>query len=83
MSTEKFKNKLKCICNDVVIFEIIDDIECDWGNHVVVQCPNCEKLFSIDSLCSAFQNVSELLNKNLVLYSEEEILKYLANSHPN
>ena len=83
MSTEKFKNKLKCICNDVVIFEIIDDIECDWGNHVVVQCPNCEKLFRIDSLCSAFQNVSELLNKNLGLYSEEEILKYLANSHPN
>ena len=53
---DKFQNKLHCICNEDVIFEIIDDIECDWGNHTVIQCPQCEELFSIDCECPAFQS---------------------------
>jgi len=29
--SDKFQIPLKCICNNDVIFEIIDDVECDWG----------------------------------------------------
>ena len=81
--TDKFKSKLRCTCNDVVTFEIIDDIECDWGNHVVIQCPHCEELFSIDNQCPAFQNISKLVNSNLWLYSKDEIEDYVSNPHPN
>ena len=80
---DKFQNKLHCICNDDVIFEIIDDIECDWGNHTVIQCPKCEELFSIDCECPAFQNILKLLELNTQLFSDEEKLDYLKNSHPN
>ena len=78
----KFQNKLHCICNEHVIFEIIDDIECDWGSHSVIQCPKCEDLFSIDKECPAFQNILKLLKNNPILYSDKEKTEYLSNSHP-
>ena len=81
MDTSKFQNKLQCVCNDDVIFEIIDEIECDWGSHTVIQCPNCEKLFSVDKKCPAFGNISELLKINTKLFSEKEKSDYLSNSH--
>jgi hypothetical protein len=80
---DKFQSKLRCSCNDVVLFDIIDDIECDWGNHVVIQCPNCEELFSIDNQCPAFQNISKLIDCNVGLYSKDELTNYLSNSHPS
>ena len=80
--SEKFQNKLNCVCNEDVIFEIIDDIECDWGTHFVIQCPKCEELFSADCECPAFRSILNLLQHNNSLYSEEEKLQYLANSHP-
>jgi len=80
---EKFQNKLKCICNKEVIFELIDDIECDWGNHSIIQCPNCEELFSIDKKCPAFQTMELLLEKNKTLFSKTDESEYLSNSHPN
>ena len=80
--SQKFQSKLQCICNENVIFEIIDDIECDWGNHTIIQCPNCEELFSIDKKCPAFQNISELLKHNSNLFSNQELSDYLLNSHP-
>ncbi|NNL57915.1 MAG: hypothetical protein HKP31_00315 [Nitrosopumilus sp.] len=80
---DKFKNKLRCTCNDVVSFEMIDEIECDWGNHEVIQCPNCEELFCIDNQCPAFQDVRKLANINTGLYSKVELENYLSNSHPN
>ncbi|HJJ23217.1 MAG TPA: hypothetical protein OQH54_05845 [Nitrosopumilus sp.] len=82
MNITIFKNKLQCICNDDIIFEIIEDVECDWGAHTVIQCPNCEELFSVDKKCSAFQNIFELLKNNTELYSESEKSDYLLNSHP-
>ncbi len=54
---QKFQNKLHCICNEDVVFEIIEDIECDWGTHLVIQCPKCEELFSADCECPAFGNI--------------------------
>jgi len=80
---DKFKNKLQCTCKNVVTFEIIDDIECDWGIHVVIQCPNCEELFSIDNQCPAFQNISKLVNSNTGLFSKDELDNYISSSHPN
>ena len=80
---DKFQNKLHCICNDDVIFEIIDDIECDWGNHTVIQCPKCEELFSVDCECPAFQNALKLILFNENLFSDEQKSDYLKNSHPN
>lgn len=80
---DKFQNKLHCICNEDVIFEIIDDIECDWGNHTVIQCPKCEELFSVDCECPAFQNALKLMPFNENLFSDEQKLDYLKNSHPN
>lgn len=81
--SEKFQNKLYCICNEHVIFDVIDEIECDWGVHSVIQCPKCEELFSTDKECPAFQNILKLLNNNPSLYSDEEKSKYFSNSHPN
>ena len=80
---DKFQNKLRCICDEDVIFEIIDDIECDWGNHTVIQCPKCEELFFIDCEYPAFQNILKLLESNTPLFSDGEKLNYLKNSHPN
>jgi len=64
------------------MFDIIEDIECDWGTHIVIQCPKCEDLFSVDKKCPAFNSIQELLKTNPVLYSEEEISDYMSNSHP-
>ncbi len=80
--SEKFQNKLQCICKNYVVFEIIDKIECDWGFHTVIQCSNCKELFSVDKKCPAFQNIFELLKNNTELYSKKEKSDYLLNSHP-
>ena len=82
MDISKFKTKLHCICNADVHFEIIDEIDCDWGTHTVIQCPNCEELFSIDKKCPAFQNIFELLKNNPELLSEKQKSNYATNSHP-
>lgn len=82
MNIEKFQNKLKCICKNHVIFDIIDDIECDWGNHTVIQCPDCEELFSIDKKCPAFQSIENLIELNVDLFSKSDQSDYLSNSHP-
>ena len=79
----KFQSNLKCICNNYVIFNVIDNIECDWGNHTVIQCPKCEELFSVDCECPAFQNILKLMPLNENLFSDEQKLDYLKNSHPN
>ena len=78
---DKFQNKLHCLCNEDVIFEIIDDIECDWGSHAVIQCPKCEELFSIDCECPAFQNALKLTSFNENLFSDEQKSDYLKNAH--
>lgn len=80
---DKFQNTIHCICNEDIIFEIIDDIECDWGSHTVIQCPKCEELFSIDCECPAFQNAMKLTLLNENLFSVEQKSNYLKNSHPN
>ena len=78
----KFENKFQCICNNYVIFEIINDVECDWGTHTVLQCPKCEELFSLDKKCPAFGDVFRLLTNNKSLLSEDECSNYLSHSHP-
>ena len=74
---------MHCVCNEYVIFEIIDNIECDWGNHTVIQCPKCEDLFSIDCECPAFQNALKLIPFNENLFSGKQKSDYLKNSHPS
>lgn len=69
-------------CNVKVIFDLIDDIECDWGSHAVIQCPNCEELFSIDNPCPAFSSIVVLLELNPGLLSSIEKSNYLSKSHP-
>ncbi len=80
-SNDRFSKKLNCICKSAVLFEIIDEIECDWGVHKVIQCPNCEELFSVDKKCPAFKNIFELIDINEGLYTFEEKNEYLKNSH--
>lgn len=80
---KKFQNKLQCVCNNFVIFEIIDEIECDWGIHTVIQCPKCEELFSLDKKCPAFGDVLRLLQNNALLLSKDECSNYLSNAHPS
>lgn len=82
INQEKFQNKMLCICNESVLFEIIEDIECDWGSHTVIQCPKCEELFSTDCECPAFQNILKLLKNNDSLFSDLEKSDYLKNAHP-
>ena len=81
LNKKKFQNYLKCICNNIVIFELIPEVECDWGIHTLIQCPNCEELFSIDVKCPAFQNILKLLKENTLLYTDNEISDYLLKSH--
>ncbi len=80
----KFDNHiLQCSsCNVKVIFDLIDDIECDWGSHTVIQCPNCEELFSIDQRCPAFSSLLDLFELNDDLLNQQEKLDYLSTSHP-
>ena len=80
--TKKFQNDLHCICNEHVVFDIIYDVGCDWGTHVLVQCPRCEEIFSTDKKCPAFKNILKLLTNNPSLYSGEEKTEYQLNSHP-
>ena len=82
LNGKKFQNQVKCICNNIVIFEIIPEVECDWGIHTIIQCPKCEELFSIDVKCPAFQNILKLLKENIFLYTDEEQSNYLLTSHP-
>ena len=69
-------------CNVKVIFDLIDDIECDWGSHAVIQCSNCEELFSIDNQCPAFSSLIVLLELNPDLLNSVEKSIYLSTSHP-
>ncbi len=80
--TEKFQDELQCICDERVVFDIIEDVECDWGSHILIQCPRCEELFSTDKECPAFQNILKLSFNNPSLYSKEEESEYQTNSHP-
>jgi len=80
--SKKFQNKLRCICGKDVLFEIIYDVECNWGVHTVIQCPNCQELFSVDKMCPSFQNIFELIKNNTKLYSKNEKSNYLLNFHP-
>ena len=82
LNEKKFQNHVKCICNNIVIFEIIPKVECDWGLHTIIQCPKCEELFSIDVKCPAFQTIFKLLKENMLLYTDDEQSNYLLNSHP-
>ena len=78
---KKYQNKIKCICKNIVTFEIIPEIECDWGSHTVIQCPKCEELFSIDKKCPAFETIEKLWKNNVKLYTHDEQFSYLAKSH--
>jgi len=80
----KFDNcVLRCSsCNVKVIFDLIDEIECDWGSHKVIQCPNCGELFSVDHKCPAFSSLLDLLESNNNLLNQQEKSSYLSGSHP-
>ncbi len=80
--SKKFQNKLRCVCNNYVLFEIIDEVECNWGIHTIIQCPDCQDLFSVDKKCPSFQNIFELIKNNPELYSKQEKSDYVLNSHP-
>ena len=80
--SEKLRTKLRCNCNEDVLFELIDEIECDWGTHSVIQCPNCQELFSVDKKCPTFQDIFELTKINSELFTEKEKIDYYSNSHP-
>jgi len=80
-NVDKFQKKLLCICQNMVLFEVIPEIECDWGTHIVIQCPKCEELFSIDKQCTAFQTIELLLKQNTELFSNEEQLSYSTDCH--
>jgi hypothetical protein len=81
LDSKKFQNNLHCVCKNNIVFEIIPEIECEWGIHTVIQCPNCEELFSIDKKCPAFETMEKLWKNNIELYDEEEQLSYLEKSH--
>ena len=81
LNEKKFENYLKCSCNNIVIFEIIPEVECDWGLHTIIQCPKCEELFSIDVKCPAFETIELLWKENVELYANYEQTSYLVNSH--
>lgn len=68
-------------CSTKVTFVKIADVECDYGIHTLIQCPNCEELFSIDGPCNAFQNLLELANSNPSILNNHEIEHYRLSVH--
>ena len=78
---KKYQNKIKCICKNIVTFEVIPEVECDWGIHTVIQCPKCEELFSIDKKCPAFETIEKLWKENVELYTNDGQFSYLTKSH--
>ena len=85
MDSEKLIKNLLCCssCKKSIVFELIEEIECDWGSHPVIQCPECEELFSVDRQCPAFQDLMALHNFNKNLFTEKEIQEYSRDPHPN
>ena len=81
MNMDKFQKKLLCVCQNTVLFEIIPEIECDWGSHMVIQCPKCEELFSIDKKCPAFQSIELLLKQNVGLFSNKDQSSYFSGCY--
>lgn len=82
LNLDLLKKQLRCsTCGKNVFFEIIQDIECDWGVHDILQCTNCQELFSIDKQCIAFQDIFNLLSDNPDLLSHEEKASYRNNPH--
>ena len=47
LDTNKFQKKLTCVCKNIVHFEIIPEIECDWGCHTIIQCLNVKNYFQL------------------------------------
>ena len=81
INIKKFQKKLTCVCKNIVTFEVIPEIECDWGSHTVVQCPKCEELFSIDKKCPAFETIEKLWTQNMDFYDKQDQTYYLEKSH--
>ena len=70
LNEKKFQNQIKYICNNIVVFEIISEVECDWGIHTIIQCPKCKELFSIDVKCPAFETIELLWEKKIVICTQ-------------
>ena len=68
-------------CGSKVTFVKIEDVECDYGIHTLVQCPDCEELFSIDGPCNAFQNLLKLADSNPGILNSYEIDNYQLSVH--
>lgn len=68
-------------CGKKVTFVKIEDVECDYGVHDLIQCPKCEELFSIDGPCNAFQNLLKLVDCNTGILSAHEMNCYRLASH--
>ena len=70
----KIENKgLTCISKNLVSFEIIDQIECGWNSHVVIQSIPSESLCPVDKQCSAFQSILDLISFNSELILVESL----------
>ena len=69
-------------CENRVIFEIILNVECDWGKHTIIQCPKCEDLYTIDGPCQAFSNLIRLVEFNKTLLTDDESREYSESIHP-
>lgn len=75
------KNLICSSCHSKIVFTILNDVECDWGIHTIIQCPDCGDLFSIDGPCFAFQSMINLEKSNNGLLNTDEISKYKSNNH--
>ena len=69
-------------CGAEATFEKIEDVECDYGIHILIQCPICEDLFSIDGPCNAFHNLLDLAdcNPSILNHHERELYRLSAHS---
>lgn len=74
--------KLLCsTCKGEAVFLKVEDVECDYGTHTLIQCPLCQELFSIDGPCNAFQNLLYLLDVNHDILTKNEIELYRLSAH--
>lgn len=75
------KNLICSSCHAKIRFIILNEVECDWGIHTILQCPECGDLFSIDGPCPAFESMMVLEKSNEGILNKEEMSFYESNIH--
>ena len=75
INLEKFQNKLNCTCKEDVLFEIIEDIECDWAKDFIFSKSGDLRKYNIFLSYPANEEYVDCFCKGFVTEAEKYILE--------